>query len=173
MTNKAVFLDRDGVINYDYGYVSKISDFKLIPGTFESLKYLNSKNFLIIIITNQSGIGRGLFSENDFLKLNKYMLDLFSEQSISIDDVIYCPHKPDDNCNCRKPKPGMINSAIKKFSLIKEKSIMIGDKISDIECGKMAKLGKSYFIGEDAPNLDIKKKYKSLFDLVCVNKIIE
>ena len=77
MSNRAVFLDRDGVINHDYGYVSKIDDFKLIPGTFESLRFLKNKNFLIFIVTNQSGIGRGLYSESDFLKLNEYMLNLF------------------------------------------------------------------------------------------------
>ena len=173
MSNRAVFLDRDGVINHDYGYVSKIDDFKLIPGTFESLRFLKNKNFLIFIVTNQSGIGRGLYSESDFLKLNEYMLNLFLKQKIIIDKVFYCPHKPEDSCLCRKPNPGMIQKALKEFSIIKEKSIMIGDKITDIECGKRAKIGKSFLINNDSKNINSQHTYKSLFDLVCVDKLIK
>ena len=173
MSNKAVFLDRDGIINYDYGYVSKISDFKLIPGTLESLKYLKNKNFLIFIVTNQSGIGRGLYTEDDFIQLNEYMLNLFLEQEIIIDKVFYCPHKPEDNCLCRKPKPGMIKKALREFSIKKEKSIMIGDKISDIECGKKAKISKNFLISKNSNNINSQQTYKSLFDLVCVKKLIK
>ncbi len=108
MKNKAIFLDRDGVINEDTGYVYKIEDFKIIDGVFEALIDLKSVGYLLIIVTGQSGIGRSYYTEDDYQKLTDYMLNTLSTKGINISKVYYCPHAPEDNCNCRKPKPGML-----------------------------------------------------------------
>ena len=102
--NKAIFLDRDGVINYDHGYVYKISDFRLIEGVVDALKFFQLKKYLLIIVTNQSGIGRGYFTEQEFQEINSHMLSILKNDSININGVYYCPHHPNDNCKCRKPK---------------------------------------------------------------------
>tara|TARA_R110002073_G_scaffold258681_1_gene421653 strand:+ start:2393 stop:2908 length:516 start_codon:yes stop_codon:yes gene_type:complete len=130
---KVVFTDRDGVINKENEYVFKIEDFEFIDGVFSSFKYLQSKGFHIIILTNQSGIGRGYYKEKDFNIVNQWMLQKFKEQNIDILDVLYCPHKPEDHCICRKPKTGMFEKAYKKHPIDKKKSWMIGDKESDIK----------------------------------------
>ncbi|MDH7445147.1 D-glycero-beta-D-manno-heptose 1,7-bisphosphate 7-phosphatase [Aquimarina sp. 2201CG14-23] len=130
---KTVFIDRDGVINKDKGYVYKIEDFEFIDGVFNSFKYLESKGFNLIIVSNQSGISRGYYNHQDFNIINNWMLDEFKTNSIHILDVLYCPHKPEDNCICRKPKTGMFDTAHDKYQIDKNNSWMIGDKESDIE----------------------------------------
>ncbi len=130
---KTVFIDRDGVINKDIGYLYKIEDFEFIEGVFTSLKYLKKKGFSLIIVTNQSGIGKGYYKEQDFNILNNWMLDKFKEQGIDILDVFYCPHTQEDNCNCRKPKMGMFEKADDKYQINKNNSWMIGDKEHDIK----------------------------------------
>lgn len=139
---KAIFLDRDGVINEDFGYVSKIENFKLINGVIDSLILLQKNNFLLFIVTNQSGIARDFYSIDDFKKINNYMLDLFEKNGIKISSVEFCPHHIDGkikelsiNCNCRKPKTGMFENILKNFHIDKNNSYMIGDKISDIQAG--------------------------------------
>ncbi|WP_431165837.1 D-glycero-beta-D-manno-heptose 1,7-bisphosphate 7-phosphatase [Tenacibaculum halocynthiae] len=130
---KTIFLDRDGVINKEVEYLHKIKDFQFIEGVFSSCKYLQKLGFNLIIITNQSGIGRGYYTKQDFNILNNWMLNQFKSQNINILDVLYCPHKPEDNCKCRKPKTGMLQIANKKYNVDKKKSWLIGDKESDIE----------------------------------------
>lgn len=134
--NKAIFLDRDGVINEDTGYVGKIEDFRFFPNTFDSLRELQLNGFLLIIVTGQSGMGRGYFTEEDYDILTEHMLKEFDGQSIKISKVYHCPHIPEDNCSCRKPKPGMLEQAIREFNIDPDKSWVIGDKLSDIEAGK-------------------------------------
>jgi D-glycero-D-manno-heptose 1,7-bisphosphate phosphatase len=138
LKSKAVFLDRDGVINKDKGYVYKIKDFKFIPGIFEFLRLLQSKGFKLFVITNQSGIGRKYYTTKDFNKLNKYMLDKLKEESIIIEKVYFCPHKPENNCKCRKPSIFFIKEAEGDYNLNLRNSWVIGDKASDIEMGKKA-----------------------------------
>lgn len=150
---KAVFLDRDGVINEDSGYVSKISDFKFINGVFEALSGFKKLGYLLIIVTNQSGIARGFYTLDDFEKLNKFMLDEFTKNGVFIDKVYFCPHSPEENCECRKPKAGMILAGIKEFDIDVSKSILIGDKPSDIEAANVANLGNAYQIGKDGGSL--------------------
>jgi len=133
MKRSAIFLDRDGVINKEINYLHKIQDFTFLDGVCDSLKYFQKNQYLIIIITNQSGIGRGIYSLDDFLTLNNWMLNKFEENNILISEVFFCPHSPEDKCDCRKPKPGMINSAIKKFNIDPKSSWMIGDKEDDIQ----------------------------------------
>jgi len=148
-----IFLDRDGVINIDTGYVHKWSQFEFIEGTLEALKYLTELGFRMIIVTNQGGIAKGFYTEEDFQELNKKMIDRMHSHDIKILDTFYCPHHEEGNipklskdCNYRKPKPGMILAAAKKHNLDLSRSIIIGDKESDLLAGKNANLFKSFLI---------------------------
>ncbi len=149
---KAAFLDRDGVINEDYGYVHQIEAFKFCEGALEGLKLLKSQNYLLIIVTNQSGIDRGLFSEFDYKKLTKQYLKKLSEKGLNIDAIYHCPHHPNYSeeifkyCNCRKPKPGMILDASKEFNIDLSNSIIIGDSERDLKAGKNAGIKKRFLI---------------------------
>jgi D-glycero-D-manno-heptose 1,7-bisphosphate phosphatase len=136
--NKAIFLDRDGVINEDSGFIHRIADFKFLEGVCDSLVELQGLGFKLIIITNQSGIGRGYYSIEDFHRLNDFMLKSFGMKGITIDKVYFCPHSPEEKCECRKPKTKFIERAKEEFDLDLTNCWMIGDKISDIEMGKKA-----------------------------------
>ena len=138
MSIKTIFLDRDGVINKEINYLHKIEDFEFIDGVFETCKFLKSLDYKIIIITNQSGISRGYYSEIDFQKITNWMLSQFNKNNIDILDVIYCPHLPSDFCNCRKPKPGMLLTAKTKHNIDMKKSWMIGDTENDIKAANNA-----------------------------------
>ena len=140
--NKAVFLDRDGVINIDKSYVYKIEEFEFVDGIFERLREYQKNGYILIIVTNQSGIGRGYYSEEDFQKLTFYMLSKLKKEHIDIAKVYHCPHSPESKCICRKPNPGMLIKAKEKFNIDMKNSIMIGDKDSDIEAGRRAGVGK-------------------------------
>jgi D-glycero-D-manno-heptose 1,7-bisphosphate phosphatase len=140
MTIKSIFLDRDGVINKEINYLHKIEDFQFINGVFEVCRYLQNLNYQIIIITNQSGIGRGYYTEIDYQKLTKWMLNQFNDNNIDILDVIHCPHLPSDFCNCRKPKPGMFLLANNKHNIDMENSWVIGDKEEDIQAANSANI---------------------------------
>ena len=135
MSKKALFIDRDGVINVEKNYLYKIEDFEFLDGVFEKLKEFYDCGYYIFIITNQSGINRGYYTKDDFLKLTKWMEDEFLKQKIKITKVYYCPHTPSDNCSCRKPNIGMIKQACNKFDIDIQNSILIGDKNSDIQAG--------------------------------------
>ena len=144
---KAVFLDRDGVINIDHGYVYKIEDFEFVEGIFDELRRYKDEGYIFIVVTNQSGIGRGYYKEEDFLKLTNYMIKEFEKRGIEIKKVYYCPHTPAENCECRKPKPGMLLKAQGEFDIDMKNSVMIGDKESDMEAGKRAGVGRLVFKG--------------------------
>lgn len=131
---KAVFLDRDGVINKEKNYLFKIEDFEFIDGVFESLGYLQDLGYKLFIITNQSGIGRGYYTKEDFLILTTWMKKEFSKKGIHISAVEFCPHSPEDDCTCRKPKIKMIDNILKRDEIDLENSWLIGDKSSDIKC---------------------------------------
>jgi len=143
---KTVFLDRDGVINKEIGYLHKTSDFQFIDYVFQSCKYLNSIGYQIIVITNQSGIGRGFYSKKDFFELNEWMIKQFRNSGVEIQEVFFCPHSPEDDCECRKPKPGMFHSAFKKFNIDKKNSWMIGDKEDDITAARNAGLENTILV---------------------------
>lgn len=137
--NKAVFLDRDGTINVDKAYLSKIEEFEYLPGVIQGLRMLQDAGFILIIVTNQSGIARGYYTEEDFLELNKWMLSDLRKKGIKIAKVYYCPHHPNGkiekyklDCNCRKPKLGMYEEAIEDFDIDLSRSFTIGDKIRDL-----------------------------------------
>lgn len=146
--NKALFLDRDGTINIEKGYIFKIEDFEFQPKIFEIIKNYQRKDFLIFIVTNQSGIARGFYKESDFQTLSEWMINQFKSENIKITKIYHCPHHPyfTGECNCRKPKPGMILQAIDEFNLNPAESVLIGDKKSDILAGKNAGIGKNLLI---------------------------
>ncbi|MBN1184769.1 MAG: HAD family hydrolase [Bacteroidales bacterium] len=134
--NKAIFLDRDGVINYDGDeyYTYRIEDFKLNEGILEALKILKDRGYLLIIISNQGGIGRGLYKKEDTDHLHEYMTTLMEEKGIILDEIYYCPHYPDSSkCLCRKPNSLMIEKALARFDIIPEQSYFIGDREKDVE----------------------------------------
>ena len=147
---KALFLDRDGVINVEKDYLYKIEDFEFIDGIFELCKHYQELGYLIFIVTNQSGIARDYYSEKDFNTLTTWMLDEFLKNSITISKVYYCPHYPDisGECSCRKPNPGMLLKAKEEFDLDMANSIIIGDKERDIEAGLNAGLRETYLFDE-------------------------
>jgi len=133
MTIKTIFLDRDGVINKEVGYLHKIEDFEFINGVFDACRYLQSVGYKIIVVTNQSGIARGYYSEDNFHIVSSWMLEQFKENGVDILDVFFCPHGPGSTCDCRKPKPGMFIQANNKYDIDMENSWMIGDKEADIQ----------------------------------------
>ena len=132
MPTKTIFLDRDGVINKEINYLHKIDDFEFIDGIFNACQHFQSLGYKIIIITNQSGIYRGYYTENDYQKVTQWMLDQFKQKNINILDVFHCPHGPNSTCDCRKPKPGMFLKAKAKHNTDMKKSWLIGDKEVDI-----------------------------------------
>ncbi len=150
---KALFLDRDGVINLDHGYVGKVEDFEFVEGILDCIQRFQEKGYQPIVVTNQSGIGRGYYSLEDFEKVTAYMLQKMQEHGIAIDrsHVFFCPHAPNEGCNCRKPKPGMFLQAKKRFSIDMSASVMIGDKPSDIEAAKKVGVGRTVMVEKDRP----------------------
>jgi len=148
--NKALFLDRDGVINVEKDYLFKIEDFEFMEGVFELCKFYENLGYMIFIVTNQSGIAREYYTEKDFDTLTSWMLEEFSKSGVKISKVYFCPHHPDisGECSCRKPHPGMLKEAEKEFSIDMKNSIIIGDKERDIEAGLNAGLSETYLFDE-------------------------
>ena len=132
MTVKTIFLDRDGVINKEVNYLNKVDDFEFIDEVFSTCYYLKRLGFEIIIVTNQSGIARGYYSEYEFQIINNWMIDQFNLNNVDILDVFYCPHSNESKCECRKPKPGMFIEAKNKHNINMQESWMIGDSERDI-----------------------------------------
>ena len=146
MTIKTIFLDRDGVINKEVGYLFRISDFEFIEGVFDACLYFHHLGYKIIIISNQSGIARGYYNKNDYLKLTEWMLSQFNNNGIKILDTFYCPHYPEENCECRKPKPGMFIEAKDKYNIRMKDSWMIGDKETDIKAANLAGINNTILV---------------------------
>ena len=148
---KAVFLDRDGTLNYEKNYVHKIEDFEFIPGALDALKLLTDSDMKIYIITNQAGIARGYFTEGQFHELTKYMISYLKKMGCKIEEVLYCPHHPDgvvpeytQTCLCRKPNTKLIEDVIRKEDLNADEIALIGDRNTDIEAG--LKLGLTTYL---------------------------
>ena len=166
MTIKTIFLDRDGVINKEINYLHKIEDFEFINGVFEACQYLENLNYKIIITTNQSGISRGYYTENDFQKITKWMLSQFNNNNIDILDVIHCPHQPSDLCDCRKPKPGMLLTAKTKHNIDMKKSWMIGDKENDIKAANNAGIMNTILVKSGHKVDELKSNAKFILDSI-------
>ena len=166
-TKAAAFLDRDGVINYDTGYVHKIKDFKFRPGVIAGLKFLRNKNYYVFIVTNQAGIGRGIYNENQFYELQNNLKEKLQKKDIFFDDINFCPYHPDAKIkkyrkitNLRKPGNLMIKQIENKWHIKRKKSFMIGDKISDKICAAKSKL---YFeFAKENFHLQVKKIIKKI-----------
>lgn len=150
--HKALFLDRDGVINVEKDYLYKIEDFEFIEGIIELCQHYQGLGYKIIVVTNQSGIARGYYSEEDFEILTTWMVSAFEKHGVIISGVYHCPHHPDISgvCTCRKPKPGMLLDAAKEHHIDLQQSLIIGDKERDIEAGLAAGLRESYLFDENA-----------------------
>jgi len=149
-TNKALFLDRDGVVNVEKNYLHKVDDFEFIEGIFELCLHYQKLGYLIFVVTNQSGIARNYYTSEDFDKLSSWMINQFEEKDIKISQVYYCPHHPDitGDCLCRKPNPGMLLEAKEQYNLDMKNSIIVGDKESDIMAGYNAGIKEAYLLDE-------------------------
>jgi len=153
MSNKALFLDRDGIINEDRSYVYRIEDFVFMEGVFDVLRCAQLRDYRLVVITNQAGIGRGYYTEKDFHRLNTWMLKQLKIENIVIDKVYYCPYHPihgigkyQKESGCRKPAPGMIVQAAAELNLDVSQSVLLGDKESDIEAGRRAKISTNILL---------------------------
>jgi len=146
--NKALFLDRDGVINKEKNHLYQIGDFEFIDGVFEICRKFQQDGYLIIVVSNQAGIARGLYSVDQYEKLTNWMTMKFLERGITISKVYYCPHHPkfSGECFCRKPLPGMLTDAKSDFNIDMRESVLVGDKESDILAGVRAKVGKNILV---------------------------
>lgn len=141
-------MDRDGIINRDLGYVYRIEDFQFNDGIFDLARLFQEAGYLLIVVTNQSGIGRGFYTLAQFQTLTEWMQAQFLAQQTPIAQVYFCPHHPNEQCHCRKPDIGMVEQAVQDYSIDLSVSWMIGDKASDIELAKNAGIAHSIYIGE-------------------------
>ena len=146
MKQRAIFLDRDGVINKDLKYLYKIEDFIFINGIFKVCQHLQNLDYKIFIITNQSGISRGYYTQTDYQILTDWMIAEFKKSDINILDVFHCPHLPNANCNCRKPKPGMFFEAKKIYDIDMQESWLIGDKEYDVIAANSAGISSTILV---------------------------
>ena len=140
--NRAIFFDRDGVLNEEVGYLWEIEKFKWIDGAREAIKFCNERGLLAIVVTNQSGIARGLYTSREVDALHNFMQKSLAEFGAHIDGFYYCPHHPDfsGECDCRKPKPGLILRACEDFKINPAQSILFGDSARDLEAAQAAGL---------------------------------
>lgn len=142
---KAVFLDRDGVINIDHGYLYQPEQFDFIDGVFDACRHLQQLGYLLIVVTNQSGIARGYYTEHQFALLTSWMKQQFAAEGVKIDGVYYCPHHAEKGqspyniaCDCRKPEPGMLLQAMREYQIDPAQSLMLGDKAADMQAATAA-----------------------------------
>jgi len=158
MSRKAAFIDRDGVLNEERAFVHRIEDFAFIPGAVEALRLLQAAGYLLVVITNQSGIARGLYSEAEYLELTAQVRERLQAAGVRLDAVEYCPHLADApveryrrDCDCRKPRPGMLQRAIEALDIDPAASFIVGDRLSDIEAGRAAGVGRCFLVRTGYP----------------------
>ncbi|KAF6675258.1 D-glycero-beta-D-manno-heptose 1,7-bisphosphate 7-phosphatase [Pantoea sp. EKM21T] len=160
MANKvpAIFLDRDGTLNVDNGYVHEIDDFQFIDGTIEALQQLKAMGFALVVVTNQSGIARGMFTEDTFMRLTEWMDWSLADRDVDLDGIYFCPHHPEATvaefrqaCDCRKPQPGMLLTAQEELNIDMAASYMVGDKLEDMLAGQAAGVGKKVLVRSGKP----------------------
>ena len=157
MSRPALFLDRDGIINVDHGYVVRQEDFDFIEGIFDVVLAANRAGYLVIVVTNQAGIGRGYYTEANFHQITDWMLEQFDLRGAHIEAVYFSPYHPEHgvgeyrrDSDCRKPAPGMLLRAAREHDIDLKHSILVGDKLSDIEAGQRAGVGTLlFYAGED------------------------
>jgi D-glycero-D-manno-heptose 1,7-bisphosphate phosphatase len=150
--NKAVFLDRDGVLNREMGdYVCRLEDFHILDN-FDALKTLQDKGYLLIVATNQGGLAKGWYTEDELTKMHSKLKEVYTAHGVKFTDIFYCPHHPDFTgiCDCRKPKPGLLLQGIEKYNIDPAQSYFIGDRERDVEAGTAAGV-KGILINSDQP----------------------
>lgn len=165
--NRAILLDRDETLNSDPGYLNDPAKFQLLPGTVPGLRKLTGAGYLLIVITNQSGRNRGLISESQLQSVHQRMLSLLAAESITINQIYVCPHTEADNCNCRKPKSGLVEQAILDFDLNPNQCFIVGDRIRDIQAGQSFAI-PGILVGHSEPDAidDLPANFKKrCFDL--------
>jgi D-glycero-D-manno-heptose 1,7-bisphosphate phosphatase len=153
MSRRAAFIDRDGVLNEERAFVHRREDFALLPGAVAALRLLEAAGYLLVVVTNQSGIARGIYSEADYLALTEHMRAELAAAGVSLDAVEYCPHLPDApleryrlDCDCRKPRPGMLLRAAQALDIAPGASFLVGDRLSDLEAGRAAGIGRCFLV---------------------------
>ena len=172
---KAVFLDRDGTLTKDEGYTHKVEDLVFLPTTFEALRKLIAHDYLLIMVTNQSGIARGLFSKSDFQVFQNKCLDVLASEKIQIAKTYFCPHHPDfghqRECDCRKPLPGMLNQGLAEFNCDPKACFMIGNAVSDILAGQAAGI-QTGFLGKMSDLNNVRPTFSGNTLLEIVNQFL-
>lgn len=153
MARRAVFLDRDGTVIEDAGYLSDPEDVRLLPGAAEALQALQADGFLLVLVSNQSGIGRGWTTTKQADAVHRRVVEVLASEGVSIDDVRYCPHAPDEGCRCRKPLPGLLLDSALALEIDLGGSVMIGDTHADVGAGRAAGV-RTIAFGSDASGLD-------------------
>ncbi|OOF20256.1 D-glycero-beta-D-manno-heptose-1,7-bisphosphate 7-phosphatase [Salinivibrio sp. IB574] len=158
MSFPAVFIDRDGVVNVDHGYVADIDNFEYIDGVFDACRGLKEKGYLLVLVTNQAGIARGYYSEQDFLQLTEWMDWNFADKGVDFDGIYYCPHHASEgvgeyriDCDCRKPKPGMLIEAQQELDIDMSRSVMVGDKADDMKAAQAAGVATRILVRSGKP----------------------
>lgn len=166
-TKPAVFLDRDGTLIEEANYLARPEKLKLFSFAAKAVRLLNESSFLVVLITNQSGIGRGFFSENDLREIHEKLVAELAAQNACLDQIYFCPHTPETDCDCRKPKIGMIRQATQDFSIDLKKSWTIGDKALDVETGYNAKMKTALVL--TGYGIEEREKLKEKPDLIAEN----
>lgn len=146
--SRFVFLDRDGTLVADPGYVHRLEDYRLLPGTASALLRLRDAGFRLVIVTNQSGIGRGLFGRQDFERFQERLLRELADAGVVIEATYFCPHSPEAGCDCRKPAPGLLERAARELAADLAASWVIGDAERDVEMGRRAGCAGAVRIGD-------------------------
>jgi D-glycero-D-manno-heptose 1,7-bisphosphate phosphatase len=162
----AAFLDRDGVLNVDHGYVGDVSRFELIPGVVTALQQLQAHGYALIVVTNQGGIARGLYSHSDFSAVMTHLSTLLAIHGVKLDAIMHCPHDIRGSvatlaraCQCRKPAPGMVLEAADTLGVDLASSFMVGDKRNDVLAGRAAGVSRCYLVGSGHPLTDDDKQF--------------
>jgi D-glycero-D-manno-heptose 1,7-bisphosphate phosphatase len=155
---KAAFVDRDGVILVDSGFLHRVEDLELLPGSIEGLQRLQAAGYLLVVITNQSGIARGFYTEADYQRLTAHMQQRLLAAGVQLAAVEFCPHLPDAaiaryrvDCDCRKPRSGMLERAAAALNIDVSASILVGDRATDIQAGRGAGVGRCWLVRSGAP----------------------
>ncbi len=151
--HRAAFIDRDGVLNEERAYVHRIEDFVLLPGALAALRSLEAAGYRRVVVTNQSGIARGLYTEADYQRLTAQIRERLRAEHVTLDAIEYCPHLPDAplpeyrrECECRKPAPGMLLRAIRALDIDPAASFLVGDRLSDVQAGRAAGVGRCFLV---------------------------
>lgn len=182
MSRRAAFIDRDGVLNEERAFVHRPEDFALVRGAARALRLLQEADYRLVVVTNQSGIARGLYTEADYLALTAHMRSSLETLGIRLDAVEHCPHLPDAAvdryrmaCDCRKPKPGMLLRAIGALDIDPRASFLVGDRLSDVEAGRAAGIGRCFLVRTGYPlSREAMERADGVYDdlLACVRDVL-